>query len=347
VLNLRRPLLSFVSAVVLSCGIAIASPSTVSAADATWAGCGADGTVTIASGGSVALNITGCTGSASYPAIAKWSTGSGVTGSNVAKFTVGENVYQSFLFAAISVSSDYPEVSFTSSVSTPVTAYITTCNDADGSGDCGDGPGETATTLTVTVTGGGGGGGAGGGGAGGGSSSSSNPGCEVAGKPCKVRPWPWAVARTDHVILTWEALIDAEAGTGGVTSYRVESTPAGGTCILRLSEVPAGESLPTTCNITGLEPDTDYTFTVYASSAYGEGPGQSTQEAVRLLAAATPAVTVPAVTPETPAPTLPATGQQTVLVGVAVLLIGLGALATLSVRRRHDLNQMAQAVRHP
>ena len=177
-------------------------------------------------------------------------------------------------------------------------------------------------------------------------SAPSNPGCEVAGKPCKVRPWPWAVARTDHVILTWEALIPAEAGTGGVTSYRVESTPAGGTCILRLSEVPAGESLPTTCNITGLEPDTDYTFTVYASSAYGEGPGRSTQEAVRLLAAATPVVTVPAVTPEAPAQTLPATGQQTVLVGAAVLLIGLGALATLSVRRRRDLNQMAQAVRH-
>ena len=171
-------------------------------------------------------------------------------------------------------------------------------------------------------------------------------GCEVAGKPCAVRPWPWPVAHADHINVSWEALIDAEAGTGGVTSYRVESTPAGGTCILRLSEVPAGESLPTTCNITGLEPDTDYTFTVYASSAYGEGPGQSTQEAVRLLAAATPAVTVPAVTPEAPAPILPATGQQTVLVGVAVLLIGLGALATLSVRRRRDLNQMAQAVRH-
>ena len=179
------------------------------------------------------------------------------------------------------------------------------------------------------------------------SSSSGSPGCEVAGKPCAVRPWPWAVARTDHVILSWEALIPAEAGTGGVTSYRVESTPAGGTCILRLSEVAAGESLPTTCNITGLETDTDYTFTVYASSAYGEGPGRSTQEAVRLLAAATPAVTVPAVMPEAPAPTLPATGQHTVLVGAAVLLIGLGALATLSVRRRRDLSQMAQAIRHP
>ena len=340
-LHRRFQFIALTAGILLATGFAIASPSTVSAADYTWAGCSADGTVTVASGGSVALNITGCTNAGSYPAIAKWSTDPGVTGSNVAKFTVGENVYQSFAFAAISVPSDYPEVRFTSSVSTPVTAYITTCNDADGSGACGDGPGETATTLTVTVTGGGGGGGGGGG-----SSSSSNPGCEVAGKPCKVRPWPWAVARTDHVILTWEALIDAEAGTGGVTSYRVESTPAGGTCILRLSEVPAGESLPTNCDITGLDPDTDYTFTVYASSAYGEGPGRSTQEAVRLLAAATPAVTVPAVTPETPAPTLPATGQQTVLVGVAVLLIGLGALTTLSVRRRRDLSQMAQAVRH-
>ena len=200
-----------------------------------------------------------------------------------------------------------------------------------------------ATIHTLAYSGAGSGGG---GGAGGGSSSSSNPGCEVAGKPCKVRPWPWPVAHTDHINVSWEALIPAEAGTGGVISYRVESSPAGGTCILRLSEVPAGESLPTNCDITGLDPDTDYTFTVYASSAYGEGPGRSTQEAVRLLAAATPAVTVPAITPETPAPTLPATGQQTVLVGVAVLLIGLGALATLSVRRRRDLNQMAQPVQH-
>jgi LPXTG-motif cell wall-anchored protein len=182
---------------------------------------------------------------------------------------------------------------------------------------------------------------------GGGSSSSSNPGCEVAGKPCKVRPWPWPVAHTDHINVSWEALIPAEAGTGGVTSYRVESSPAGGTCILRLSEVPAGESLPTNCDITGLDPDTDYTFTVYASSAYGEGPGRSTQEPVQLLAAATPAVTVPAITPETPAPTLPATGQQTVLVGAAVLLIALGAFTTLSARRRRDLSQMAQSIRHP
>ena len=185
------------------------------------------------------------------------------------------------------------------------------------------------------------------GGGGGGSSSSSNPGCEVAGKPCKVRPWPWPVAHTDHINVSWEALIPAEAGTGGVISYRVESSPAGGTCILRLSEVPAGESLPTNCDITDLDPDTDYTFTVYASSAYGEGPGRSTQEPVRLLAAATPAVTVPAITPETPAPTLPATGQQTVLVGAAVLLIALGAFTTLSARRRRDLSQMAQSIRHP
>ncbi len=64
------------------------------------------------------------------------------------------------------------------------------------------------------------------------SSGSSNTGCEVAGKPCKVRPWPWPVAHTDHINVSWEALIPAEAGTGGVTSYRVESSPAGGTCIL-------------------------------------------------------------------------------------------------------------------
>ena len=178
-------------------------------------------------------------------------------------------------------------------------------------------------------------------------STPGNAGCEVAGKPCKVRPWPWPVAHTDHINVSWEALIPAEAGTGGVTSYRVESSPAGGTCILRLSEVPAGESLPTNCDITGLDPDTDYTFTVYASSAFGEGPGRSTQEPVRLLAAATPAVTVPAITPETPAPTLPATGQQTVLVGAAVLLIALGAFTTLSARRRRDLSQMAQSIRHP
>ena len=169
-----------------------------------------------------------------------------------------------------------------------------------------------------------------------GSSGSSNTGCEVAGKPCRVRPWPWPVAHTDRINVSWEALIPAEAGTGGVTSYRVESTPAGGSCILRLSEVPAGESLPTNCDITGLDPDTDYTFTVYASSHAGEGPGRSTQEAVRMLAAAAPAVATPVVA----APTLPVTGSQQAVVNFAIALLGLGGIVLLYSRRQRDINRL-------
>lgn len=338
-LNFRHPLLSFVSAVVLSCGIAIASPSTASAANDTGsATCGTStGRQSTTAGNGDTLTITATGTCLWYVAKQLVSNASSVQGYTDSGCTTA---------ATTSAQDGGTEWTYAAAASV-VCVVVTLGGSGTGTGQINvidssfDGAFWSFTAFDGTVSGGGGGGGGGGG-----SSSSSNPGCEVAGKPCKVRPWPWAVARTDHVILTWEALIDAEAGTGGVTSYRVESTPAGGTCILRLSEVPAGESLPTTCNITGLEPDTDYTFTVYASSAYGEGPGQSTQEAVRLLAAATPAVTVPAVTPETPAPTLPATGQQTALVGVAVLLIGLGAFTTLSVRRRHDLNQMVQAVRH-
>lgn len=199
----------------------------------------------------------------------------------------------------------------------------------------------TAHTLSYSPAG------SGGGGSSPSPGSSGAPGCETDGKPCAVRPWPTATPSSTAITIDWEAPGPLEDGRGGVVSYRVESTPAGGTCTVNQWDLPENEPLPTSCDITGLDPDTDYTFTVYASSHAGEGPGQSTQEAVRLLAAATPAVTVPAITPESPAPTLPATGQQTVLVGAAVLLIALGAFTTLSARRRRDLSQMAQSIRHP
>jgi LPXTG-motif cell wall-anchored protein len=333
-LNPRHRLVWFVSAVVLSLGIAVASPSPVSAATSLTANCGfgEDRSVTVASGETISVNAFTGTCGAGTPII-NWAAGTGVTGTPTAGFDSTANTWKT-------ADPFTNTISFTSVAGGGATIWV--CEDAASDGGCDD-PGDDYHKWLITVSAGGGGSSGGSSG----SSGSSNTGCEVAGKPCAVRPWPWPIAYTDYINISWEALIPAEAGTGGVTSYRVESTPAGGTCILRLSEVAAGESLPTTCNITGLETDTDYTFTVYASSAYGEGPGRSTQEAVRLLAAATPAVTVPAVAPETPAPTLPATGQHTVLVGAAVLLIGLGALATLSVRRRRDLSQMAQAVRRP
>ena len=331
--SLRQPLLSFVSAVVLACGIAIASPSTASAANDTGsATCGTSTgrqSTTAGNGDTLTITATGtCLWYVNKQLVSNSNSVLGYSDSGCSTFVgfAGESGTEWTYPAAASVAC----------------LVVTLGGSGTGTGQINvvdasfDGAFWSFTAFDGTVSGGGGGG----------SSSSSNPGCEVAGKPCKVRPWPWPVAHTDHINVSWEALIPAEAGTGGVISYRVESSPAGGTCILRLSEVPAGESLPTNCDITGLDPDTDYTFTVYASSAYGEGPGRSTQEAVRLLAAAAPAVTVPAITPESPAPTLPATGQQTVLVGAAVLLIGSGALATLSVRRRRDLNQMAQAVQH-
>ena len=334
-LNSCHRLVWFVSAVVLSLGLAVASPSPVSAATSLSASCGRgeDYSVTVASGETISVQAFTGTCGAGTPII-YWAAGTGVTGTPTAGF---DSTARTWKAADPSTNT----ISFTSVAGGGATIWV--CEDAASDGDC-DVPGDDYHKWLITVTAGGGGSS---GSSGGSSSSSSNTGCEVAGKPCAVRPWPWPIAYTDYINVSWEALIPAEAGTGGVTAYRVESTPAGGTCILRLSEVAAGESLPTTCNITGLETDTDYTFTVYASSAYGEGPGRSTQEAVRLLAAATPAVTVPAVNPETPAPTLPATGQHTVLVGAAVLLIGLGALATLSVRRRRDLSQMAQAIPHP
>ncbi len=331
-LNSCHRLVWFVSAVVLSLGIAVASPSPVSAATSLTANCGfgEDRSVTVASGETISVTAFTGTCGAGTPII-YWAAGTGVTGTPTAGFDSTANTWK----AADPFTNT---ISFTSVAGGGATIWV--CEDAASDGGCDD-PGDDYHKWLITVTAGGGGGGSSG------SSGSSNTGCEVAGKPCAVRPWPWPIAYTDYINVSWEALIPAEAGTGGVTAYRVESTPAGGTCLLRTIDLADGEELPTNCNITGLEPNTDYTFTVYASSAYGEGPGRSTQEAVRLLAAATPAVTVPAVTPETPAPTLPATGQQSVLVGAAVLLIALGALATLSVRRRRDLSQMAQAIRHP
>ena len=340
-LNPRHRLVWFVSAVLVSLGIAVASPSPVSAANDTGsATCGTSTgrqTTTAGSGDTLTITATGsCTWYVNKQLVANSSAVAGFSDSGCSTATgatirdsdpPGDDNDEWYFSAADNVACVVITLGGTGTGTGQINVF-------DGGGGAfwsffafngtGSSGGGTTTTTVSTIR-----------------------GCEVAGKPCAVRPWPWAVARTDHVILTWEALIDSEAGTGGVTSYRVESTPAGGTCILRLSEVAAGESLPTTCNITGLETNTDYTFTVYASSAYGEGPGRSTQEAVRLLAAATPAVTVPAVAPETPAPTLPATGQHTMLVGAAVLLIGLGALATLSARRRRDLSQMAQAIPHP
>ncbi len=340
-LSLRHRLVWFVSAVLVSLGIAVASPSPVSAANDTGsATCGTStGRQTTTAGRGDTLTIT-ATGSCTWyvnkqlvansSAVAGFSDGgcSTATSATIRDSDPPGDANDEWYF---SIADSVACVVITLGGTGTGTGQINVTDSSGGAfwsffafNGTGSSGGGTTTTTVSTIR-----------------------GCEVAGKPCAVRPWPWPIAYTDYINVSWEALIPAEAGTGGVTAYRVESTPAGGTCLLRTIDLTDGEELPANCNITGLEADTDYTFTVYASSAYGEGPGRSTQEAVRLVAAATPAVTVPAVTPETPAPTLPATGQHTVLVGAALLLIGLGALATLSVRRRRDLSQMAQAIRHP
>ena len=116
------------------------------------------------------------------------------------------------------------------------------------------------------------------------SGPSGPSGCEVDGRPCAVRPWPTATAGSRGITVAWEAPGPGEDGRGGVVSYRVESSPSGGNCVLNQWDYVDGESLPTTCSILGLDPDTDYLFTVYASSHAGEGPGRSSQVAVRPLA---------------------------------------------------------------
>ena len=121
-----------------------------------------------------------------------------------------------------------------------------------------------------------------------GPSGSGPSGCEVDGKPCAVRPWPTATAGPRGITVTWEAPGPLEDGRGGVVSYRVESSPSGGNCVLNQWDYADGESLPTSCTILDLDPDTDYLFTVYASSHAGEGPGRSSQVAVRPLASSVP-----------------------------------------------------------
>lgn len=98
----------------------------------------------------------------------------------------------------------------------------------------------------------------------------------------------------------------------------------------------------------GIAPGASAVITISGSriSAYNGTDGLASLMAAAAVVSGASSTTAPA-TPETPAPTLPVTGQQTVLVGAAVLLIGLGATATLIVRRRRDLSAMAQAVRHP
>ena len=100
----------------------------------------------------------------------------------------------------------------------------------------------------------------------------------------------------------------------------------------------------------GIAPGASAVITISGSriSAYNGTDGlASLMAAAAVVSGASSTTTTAPATPETPAPTLPVTGQQTVLVGAAALLIGLGALATLIVRRRRDLSAMAQAVRHP
>ena len=97
-----------------------------------------------------------------------------------------------------------------------------------------------------------------------------------------------ATAGDARATVTWSAPLNS--GSFLVTSYQVESTPAGGSC--------AATSL--TCDVTGLTNGTSYTFRVRAISAAGSSDWASPSNAV---------------TPETPAPPPPPPTPSIVISG--------------------------------
>ncbi|MFC4069953.1 fibronectin type III domain-containing protein [Actinoplanes subglobosus] len=76
-------------------------------------------------------------------------------------------------------------------------------------------------------------------------------------------------AATGAVEVRWNAPVDP--GTSSITGYTVTASPGGLTTTVT----------NTSARITGLDPDTSYTFTVSAANSAGTGPATSTPSAVR------------------------------------------------------------------
>jgi len=155
----------------------------------------------------------------------------------------------------------------------------------------------------------------------------STPSASSPRVPGQVPPWPEAILNVDGTVtVSWQAPFDD--GNGPITSYRVASSPSGGSC----------STTGLTCVIAGLDPNVEYLFDVFASNSDGEGPGRLTQQSIRIVPQ-TPATTEPdapqllPVTPAAPEP-LPETGTDGDLVMWSILLAAFGTLITLATRQR-------------
>ena len=157
--------------------------------------------------------------------------------------------------------------------------------------------------------------------------TTSTPAASSPRVPGQVPPWPEAILNVDGTVtVSWQAPFDD--GNGPITSYRVASSPSGGSC----------STTGLTCVIAGLDPNVEYLFDVFASNSDGEGPGRLTQQSIRIVPQ-TPATTEPdapqllPVTPAAPEP-LPETGTDGDLVMWSILLAAFGTLITLATRQR-------------
>ena len=160
--------------------------------------------------------------------------------------------------------------------------------------------------------------------------------------PGQVPPWPEASPNVDgSVTVSWAEPF--QDGAGPITGYRAVARPQS-TGVAQASDSPvsmaSGGSCSTTgfvCVIAGLDENVDYLFEVFASNSEGESAGRMTQQTIRIVPQ-TPATTIPDTAPDTlpavvdPQP-LPVTGSDDDLVMWSMLLIALGALSVLYVRR--------------
>lgn len=170
-------------------------------------------------------------------------------------------------------------------------------------------------------------------------SSSDSSGPRVPGQ---VPPWPEAVPNVDGTVtVSWAEPF--QDGAGPITEYRVVARPqpnSVGQASDSSVAMASGGSCSTTgliCLIAGLDENVDYLFEVFASNSEGEGPGRLTQQTIR-IAPQTPETTVPDTAPQpspaVPQPSpLPVTGRKNDLVTWSLLLIAVGALTVIRLRR--------------
>ena len=114
---------------------------------------------------------------------------------------------------------------------------------------------------------------------------------------------PNVIASGTSATISWTSSADQVAGD----VYSVTASPGGGTC--------SAVAPSTSCTISGLNPQTSYSFSVLAQSAEGIGAATATITAIT-------------------APSLAATGSSTGLLGMVGLLTFGGGLALTNLRRR-------------